>query len=182
MSWRLALVERFFPLFLRKGKLRELHILTARAFGKDKPAIRSGSFEDELRGYALFTRQAASEVLGAAAREAEVSERLFENAREWGGRLRSQLGVRSEAEARRALRVMYRAIRIDLTAGPDGRVVVRKCYFSDHYGPEVCRLISALDRGLVAGVADGAKLEFDQRITEGRETCLGRILFRRKQS
>jgi hypothetical protein len=35
----------------------------------------------------------------------------------------------------------------------------------------VCALVSALDRGLLAGLTCGGELEFRQRITEGADSC-----------
>jgi hypothetical protein len=182
MSWRLRLLESFFPPFLKRRKLGELETLTAGAFRKERPSARAASFEDELRRYATFTGEAADDILSGEADPAEVRARLFEAARASGSRLRRQLGVRTAEDARRALRLVYGAIRIDLSADPDGQVVVRRCYFSRTYRPEVCRLISALDEGLAAGLTGGAKLEFSQRITEGKDRCLGRLVYPREGS
>ena len=74
-----------------------------------------------------------------------------------------------------AARVVYGLLDIDLRGTPDGEITVRRCAFSDSYSPEVCRLVSALDTGLLAGLSGGDRLEFTQRITEGGPCCLARL-------
>jgi hypothetical protein len=56
-----------------------------------------------------------------------------------------------------------------------GEITVRRCPFSDVYSVEVCRLVGALDSGLLAGLSGGDRLEFTQRITEGAPCCLARL-------
>jgi hypothetical protein len=74
-----------------------------------------------------------------------------------------------------AARMVYGLLDIDLRGTRDGRITVRRCAFSDVYSAEICRLISALDAGLLAGLSGGDRLEFTQRITEGAPCCLARL-------
>jgi hypothetical protein len=66
-------------------------------------------------------------------------------------------------------------IGIDLRAHPSGHVVVSRCAFASSYSPQVCRLMSSLDAGLVAGLTRGGRLTFSERLTEGRPRCIARI-------
>ena len=47
--------------------------------------------------------------------------------------------------------LLYSAIKIDFRAESNGEVTVPRCFFSRHYTPEICRLVSALDEGLAEG-------------------------------
>ena len=68
-------------------------------------------------------------------------------------------------------RVLYRILDIDLQGDARGEVVISRCYFSRFYSGEVCRLMSAMDRGLFAGLSNGGELTFSSRITEGQPCC-----------
>ena len=75
----------------------------------------------------------------------------------------------------RAARIAYRMIGIDLRADEHGAVVVDRCSFAAWYSPRVCHLMSSLDAGLIAGLTQGGRLTFSERITEGRPRCLAGI-------
>jgi hypothetical protein len=68
-------------------------------------------------------------------------------------------------------RVLYRILDIDLQGDARGEVVISRCYFSRFYSAEVCRLMSAMDRGLFAGLSNGGELTFSSRITQGQPCC-----------
>jgi hypothetical protein len=55
--------------------------------------------------------------------------------------------------------------------GERGEVTIARCYFSSYYSPQVCRLMSAMDQGLFAGLSGGGRLIFMTRITEGYDHC-----------
>ena len=57
---------------------------------------------------------------------------------------------------------------------PGETVTIRRCFFAAHYPPEVCRFMSAMDEGIVAGLC-GGRLVFSQRLTEGADCCRARI-------
>jgi len=79
-----------------------------------------------------------------------------------------------------AARMVYGLVAIDLRGTRDGEITIRRCPFSDVYSAEVCRLVGALDSGLLAGLAGADRLEFTQRITEGAPACLARLRPRRR--
>jgi choline dehydrogenase-like flavoprotein len=71
--------------------------------------------------------------------------------------------------------VLYRGLGIDLKGSADGQIIIRRCFFARFYTPRVCALVSALDQGLMAGLAGGGELDFTQRLTEGACCCRARF-------
>ncbi len=141
------------------------------------PDLKGWSDEALLGRFSSFTRENALKALAMGNAEA-VGDRLFRGARAFGEELRSSLGARTFADAMAAARVLYRAIGIDFEGAPDGTVVIRSCRFAATYTPEICAFVSALDRGILAGLAGGGDLRFVQRLTAGNDAC--RAEFRRK--
>jgi hypothetical protein len=177
MSLRLSAARIFLPPFLRKKYFGKLFRLTAEAFGVPAPAFEGTSDEARLRLFASFTRENALRILAAGNAGAD-GERLYRNARAFGDELRKSLGVRTFTEALDAARLLYRAIGIDFEGAPDGTIVIRSCRFAATYTPEICAFVSALDRGILEGLAGGGDLRFVQRLTDGNDAC--RAEFRRK--
>ena len=93
-----------------------------------------------------------------------------------GRRARRRLGVRSEEEGLAAASVLYDAIGIEFSSRHGGSVLVPRCAFAGAYGPDVCRLMSAMDSGLIAGLTGSAGLRFTQRLTEGAVACRASVV------
>ena len=157
----------------RKKGLKDLFRLTAEAFGQAPPALRGISRGEMLLDYARFTRAEAEKSLTAGTAQA-VRERLRDRSLRLGRDIRSRLPIRSRADEAAALRALYRALAIDLAVDSRGSVTIRRCSLAAHYTPEVCRFMSAMDEGLVAGLC-GGRLAFSERLTEGSDGCRGRI-------
>lgn len=174
MSLRLRVLELHVPEFVARSALRRLFHATASAFGREAEDLDELDRRALLERYASFTIRCADQAMGDHTAPV-VSHRMWENAHALGGSLRRLLGVRTRGEALRAARVAYRMIGIDLRADPLGRVAVDRCAFAEWYSPPVCTLLSSLDAGLIAGLTDGGRLSFSERITEGRPRCLARI-------
>jgi hypothetical protein len=188
---RLAAARLHVPRRARRRALEELFARTAAAFGSPMPPPRGRGPAARLAEYAGFTRKQAEEALarcagggasedgaaagGEPAALVALERRLYRVARGLGGRYRLQLGVRSPGEALAAARVIYRALGIDFRGSADGQIIIRRCYFAAAYTPHVCALVSALDRGLLAGLAGGGELHFGQRLTEGACCCRARF-------
>ncbi|MBE3096051.1 MAG: hypothetical protein IMZ44_02830 [Planctomycetes bacterium] len=165
------LLERHMPGAIRRRMLRELIRVTADGFRVPLPEIPHGS--DEVIGaFARFTRELVERVGDDAMGGEAIRDRLFHGAREMGHRFRRSAGIRTPGEAERALRLLYRAIGIELNVDlARGEMTVGRCAFSDVYTPEVCRFISGLDAGIVDGIARGTTVVFTERITEGAACC-----------
>ena len=167
----LAPARLLMPFGIRRLALERLFARTAAAFGAPVPPPRTRGPGGRLLEYARFTRAQAEEALRRGDDLAALDRRLYRAAFGLGAGYRVQLGVRSVSGAMAAARLIYRNLGVDFQGSPDGEVVIRRCGFARHYSPQVCRLTSALDRGLMAGLARGGELRFRQRITEGAADC-----------
>jgi hypothetical protein len=177
VNLRLWIARLGLPNYLKKRKLEELFSLTGRAFGEGPPAAEGLSLRRMRRLYAEFSKDAAARALGDPAGAAAVEGRLFEEALAFGRGLRGELRVATPGEVMAAARVLYRGLGIDLRGATSGEIVVRRCAFERQYSPEVCRLMSRLDAGVLAGLAGGGRLEFSERLTEGASCCRARFTF-----
>jgi hypothetical protein len=160
------------PLPVKHRVLDELFAATADAFAVACPATGGRPFDERLRRYAEFTRSEAERAVAGGHDLPALERRLFALAERLGARLRTDLGVAGTAEVMAVGRSLYRVIGIDLRGTDQGDVTVSQCFFSRYYSPAVCRVISALDAGLFAGLSDGGSFVFSQRITEGYSCCL----------
>jgi hypothetical protein len=168
---RLLAARMMFPLGARRREIERLFARTAAAFGSSVPPRRMRGAGGRLREYALFTRDRAEEALGGRGNLQALNNRLFGAALALGRGYRLRLRVRGTRDAMAAARLIYRGLGIDFRGSAEGKVVIRRCAFAAVYTPRVCALISALDRGLLAGLTEGGVLEFRQRITEGADSC-----------
>ena len=176
MSFRLFLLERRLPVVVRRQMLRRLVRTTADAFGVAEPTLPDVSDAAFVRAYAKFTRAEADRVRDDGPSGAVVRDRLYTGALGLGRLIRKWAGIRTPEEAVRALRLIYRAIGIDLDADLGTRAVtVRRCAFADVYTPAVCHFVSALDAGLFRGVSGSWGVAFTDRITAGAGACRGRL-------
>ncbi len=174
MNLRLALASVYLPARIKRRKLAELLQRTAGAFGDAAPDITRQSFEDGLRTFAALTTRWAEDADRA---DPGAADRLRDTAREFGKGVRHALRIATPADAMRAARLLYELLGIQLEARVDGSLVVRHCYFADWYAPRVCALMSALDEGVLAGLAGGGHLTFEKRITEGCDRCTATFHF-----
>ncbi len=174
MNLLLTLGRLHIPASLRRGWLRKLSAHTAAAFQKPPPPMGS-SHAGSLRAYAVFTRDLAEESFRQGQNEREIRDRLYRNACELGRELGKTLRPATPDEVRAAMRLLYRAMGIEAEFDGDGTVAVRACYFSAYYTGRICRLMSALDAGVAAGLSGGGRLVFSRRMTEGHDCCLARF-------
>jgi hypothetical protein len=175
------LLGRAAPAFMRglvrKRALDMLFARTAAAFGQQMPRLRGLSADATLQAFAAFTAQAAAEAARSTPCElAIVQRRLFEVAYEPGRWLRRVFGVSSASDSMAVGRLAYRLLDIDFRGDAQGAITINRCSFSDVYSPAVCRVMSALDAGLLAGLSGGERLVLSERITEGYPCCRGRLL------
>jgi hypothetical protein len=168
---RLLAARIILPLGASRGEIELLFARTAAAFGSPVPQRRARGASGRLREYALFTRDRAEEALSGPGNLRALDGRLFAAALALGRSYRRRLRLRDTGEAMAAARLIYRRLGIDFRGSAEGGVLIRECAFAAVYSPRVCDLVSALDRGLLAGLTGGGLLEFRQRITEGADSC-----------
>ena len=175
MSLALRLLDGHVPAVARRAALRALFATTAAGFGCPVPPL-GGLDADALLGrYAQFTTDQAEAALRDGRDLPVLQDRLERGARALGARLRAGLRLRTTEDTMAAARLVYGLLDIDLRGDGRGELTVRRCPFSEVYSAEVCRLVSALDAGLLAGLSGGDRLEFTQRITDGAPCCLARL-------
>jgi len=170
---KLKLLLAILPLAGKRKRLEDLFRFTAAAFDRELPDLRGLSHADMLLGYARFTRDEAERALAGGTAPA-VQRDLHDRSLRLGREIRSRLPVRSRSDAAAALRFLYRTLAIDMRVDARGEVTIRRCSLAAHYPPEVCRFMSAMDEGIVAGLC-GGRLVFSQRISEGGSCCRARI-------
>ena len=182
MNLRLSALKIYIPAFIKKKKLDELFRLTALAFGCETPERRGNSYRERLKSYAIFTKFEAEKCLREGGDLTEVKTGLFQNAYRMGREIRRNFRLRSPGEVMEMSRILYRFLGIDFEGKAGGDVTIKSCFFSHYYSPQVCRLISSLDEGLAAGLSDGGRLDFSQRITEDKDCCKARLVIPEKKT
>ncbi|MGE5139463.1 MAG: hypothetical protein ACM3JD_08390 [Rudaea sp.] len=171
MSLIVRALQIYTPEYVKKRALKELFIFSAEAFQAEVPAIAGLDSRACLAEYARFTQAQAERWLQEGRHVEVVAQHLYRNAVEMGrlhGRL---LRLNTVKDVMAIGQVLYRILDIDFHGDERGQVVIGRCYFSRFYSPEVCRLMSAMDRGLFAGLSNGGELTFTSRITEGQAYC-----------
>jgi len=175
MGFLLAMSRIYLPRSIRKSRLSELFRATADAFQRQAPQLEGYSLDQYLTKYALFTAENAERTIRQG-NEYEVKERLYYGARRIGQNIREELKVQTLEEVMQACEVIYKALKIEFHGDLQGQIDIRSCFFSSFYSSDVCRIVSSLDEGLVAGLSGCLRMEFSQRITEGNKCCRARLL------
>lgn len=168
---------RWMPEVVRKPVLDVLFARTAVAFGLPTPRVRGLSSTATLQAFADFSARAATDA--AASRLGDLGAldaRLVEAGYRPGRWLRRVLGVSSRADCMAVARSVYRLLDIDFRGDARGDITISRCSFSRSYSSDVCRVMSALDAGLLAGLSGGERLVFSERITDGHPCCRARLL------
>jgi hypothetical protein len=182
MNLRLLALKIYIPAFIKKKKLDELFQLTAHAFGCEAPKRKGNSYNERLKSYAMFTRCKAEICLQEEKKLKEVKTRLFQSAYRLGRKIRRKFCLRSPNEIMEMSRILYRILGIDFEGTTCGDVTIKSCLFSNYYSPRICQLISSLDEGLAAGLSEGGRLSFSQRITEDKDCCKARFVLPEKKT
>lgn len=159
-----SLIQRFV--------IRILHHMTAKAFQvpwKFHVSWKPAKTSSMLQNYALFTQEQLRQLSKEEIRA--VQKRMYQISRCMGTWIRRLLFIRTDKQARRVVFWLYRNICIDLSGPCPGSITVNSCYFSQYYTPYMCRVISAMDKGIFSGIFGGGSLSFEERITEGHTCC-----------
>jgi len=146
VNLRLRLAEIHVPAPIRLKKIRELATLTARAFGTAPPPLPDRPVRRALEDYARFTRESADRAVGDKADLGLLAAGLRREAFAFGRTLAAEFGIRDRGEARRLIRLAYRAIGIDLRLEADGTVLVSRCCLREFYTPRTYRQIAPIEK------------------------------------
>ncbi len=177
MSILVSMLQVYTPDFVRKMALVELFNATAAAFEAEVPSLARLSPQECLAEYARFAQMEAEPRLRDGRDIPTLAQRLYRNAFEMGRRQSKWLRPSTVQDVMDIGRVLYRFLDIDLQGDARGEVVINRCYFSRFYSAEMCRLMSAMDRGLFAGLSNGGELTFTLRITEGAPCCRAQFVW-----
>lgn len=96
---------------------------------------------------------------------------LGHRARKLGTLARRALNAKDK-DAFALMRFLYQGIGIDIAGTLPGEIRFAACSFARAYDPSTCDLMSAMDQGVMRGLAGDGYLVFRQRITEGCPHCL----------
>lgn len=182
MNIRLSALKIHIPLYIKKKKLGELFVLVADAFGKQKPTLKGLSYDERLKAFASYTTQEAEIQIREGQHLDEIKTRLYEKAYDLGQKIREDLRIRSTQEIMETSRILYQILGIDFEGNKEGEVTIKKCFFSSYYSNRVCELISSLDKGVAAGLSEGGKLSFFQKITEGKDCCKAHLVLPKEKT
>jgi hypothetical protein len=167
----IALLAIHTPQYVKKRALADLFRFTAAAFESDVPPM-AGLVSDEcLLQYALFTQDHTERLVRDGHDVEYVQHRLYQSAYELGEMQRARFRIRTVKDVMAMGRVLYRTLGIEFQGDTRGEIVINRCYFSHFYSSQSCQIMSAMDRGLFAGMSNGGQLCFSERITEGRPHC-----------
>ena len=175
MNFILALARVYVPTCVKKKRLHELFKATADAFQRPAPPYQNLGLEACLEKYAVFTREQAEAIIKQGKQD-EVMSRLHRNAFQMAQELKKSYHV-SSRDTMTIARIIYKILGIEFKGDSQGRISIKRCYFSSFYSEDVCRLISALDQGLLEGLS-GGKVGFTQRMTEGATECKALLSFK----
>jgi hypothetical protein len=179
MGLLLTASRLYIPRYLQRRKIRELFVTTAAAFESPMPSLKGLNLDECLTQYALFTRQNAERALEQKT-ELSTKNRLYQGSWQSGRKIREDFKINTNEEIMRMSEVIYRILRIDFQGDSKGDILIKRCLFSRYYSADVCRIISSLDEGLLAGLSGGGKLEFSQRITEGQGCCRAKLMINKE--
>lgn len=171
MNILLLLLRVHIPMALKKKKIKVLFEMTGNAFQCDTPVLNGLSYEGLLREYAMFAKIQSEMAIAGSGDIRQIKESLFQNALVEGARLKRKLRLKGMKDIIEASRLFYKILGINFRGNENGEIYIGRCYFSEYFTPEVCRIISSLDEGIAAGLSDGKKIYFNYRITEGRNCC-----------
>lgn len=153
-------------------EIQILLMATARAFRRRGRLILFRKPEEALAAYKDFTL--ACMVSGDA-----DPGRIYRTAYALGSLVRKVFRVRDRETAQALVFYLYHNIGITMNGELPGEIIVSDCYFGHYYTPKQCALMSLMDWGIVAGICDGGKLTFYERITQRCGRCRACLTERR---
>jgi hypothetical protein len=165
------------PDFFRKRQVTRLCRGAAAAFSRPVPIFRGLRSRECLEVFAEFVSGCVEDSWRRGSDLESIQVRLFQFCRDLGEKVRKISRISRIEEAMMVGRILYRWLEIDLDFSDSGEILIRRCFFSRYFSPQVCRVMSAMDRGLLAGLTAGGNLVFHQRMTDGYPDCRACLVF-----
>ena len=176
MNFLFTVAQCYTPAFLKKRELMNLFHITASAFETTIPSIAGLSFEESLAKFAHFTKAETEHAITCNGELHTIQDRLYEGAYRFGDKFRKRFHISTIDDVMEVSRLLYRILGIDFLGSAQGTITISKCYFSHTYSSSICRVVSSLDAGMIAGLSGGGVLAFSDRITEGFEFCKAQFI------
>jgi hypothetical protein len=178
MNFLFHFSKMYLPEYVKKRELMNLFHITALAFERTIPPTIGLSFDECLVAFAHFAKSEVDLVMSRGEDLQTIQELLYQSAYEFGNKFRKQFRVSTARDVMEASRFLYKILGIDFKGTEKGTITISKCFFSQHYSPFTCRVISSLDAGMIAGLSGGGGLSFSERITEGSTFCNAQFIFK----
>ena len=163
---------------MKKRELMTLFQITASAFERTIPESIGGSFDECLIAFARFTKSEVDRAMSTGGDLLTIQDLLYQGAYEFGHKFRKQFRMSTVRDVMEASRFLYKILGIEFKGTEKGTITISKCFFSQHYSPSTCRVISSLDAGMIAGLSSRGGLSFSKRITEGSTSCNAQFIFK----
>ena len=187
MSIRLRAASAWMPRFLMAREVDRIRARTNEALDAllsrnrlEVPKDEGGgaNLEERRKAMALDHRRRVEALVDGLGHERAVElgrETLYRTGQELGRDARARLGVKdSKDDLLLAALVLYRILGIEFTVS--GEVLeVRRCALSEHYSPDTCLVLSAVDEGVVSGLSPRARMRFEKRLVDEYPMCVARI-------
>lgn len=155
----------------RRIEIQLLMNLTARALKQRPKRTWTLPNDEALRVYAIYTRD---HLQGGFNKD--LLQRMTAEACKMGRLLRRVFFLKKQHDIQQFVIALYQNIGITLEGCLPGSLCFRRCFFSQYYTPQICLAASALDEGIMRGLAGSGHLRFQQRITEGCACCKATFL------
>ncbi len=165
------------PAVLKKKGVALLFGATANAFDHPVPSIVGMSYTECLEEYARFSERVVRWALDGRRDVDGKMRAMRRNAYQLGLKFRTLFGVRTRDDAMAAARLLYGILGIDFCGSRNGDITIAHCAFASCYSAGTCRVMSAFDEGVLAGLAGDGTLTFTERLTEGQPSCRARFAF-----
>lgn len=165
------------PDFFRKRQVTRLCRGAAAAFSRPVPVFRGLRSRESLAVFAEFVSGCVEDSRRRGSDLESIQGRLFRFSRDLGSKIRKISRISRNEDAMTVGRILYRWLEIDLDFSDGGEILIRRCFFSRYFSPQACRVMSAMDRGLMAGLTAGGNLVFHQRMTDGYPDCRACLVF-----
>lgn len=164
------------PDFFRRRQIARLCRGAAEAFLRPAPSFRGLRARSCLQVFAEFVSSCVEDAETRGDDLESIQSRLFQFSFHLGAKLRRRMRISGNREAMRTIRILYRWLEIDFEFADTGAVTIRRCFFDRIFSPLDCRVLSSMDRGILAGMTAGGELTFFQKITEGHPYCGARFV------
>jgi hypothetical protein len=164
------------PDFYKRRQIARLCRGAAEAFARPAPSFRGLRARSCRQVFAEFVRGCVEDAGMRGSDLESIQSRLFQFSFHLGKKLKRRMRISEIGEAMRIIRILYRWLEIDFEFADTGEVTIRRCFFSRFFSPLDCRILSAMDRGILAGMTSGGELTFYQKITDGHPSCRARFV------